>query len=89
MLMLTIPTMALLFFDQPIFLILLYGTLGALFMPFLAVTLLFLNNQKRFVPEQFRNKWFHNVFLAITAGVFVAIGANELYEALSPLWSGG
>lgn len=89
MLMLTIATMALLFFDQPIFLILLYGTLGALFMPFLAVTLLFLNNQKRFVPEQFRNKWFHNVFLAITAGVFVAIGANELYEALSPLWSGG
>ena len=89
MLMLTIPTMALLFFDQPIFLILLYGTLGDLFMPFLAVTLLFLNNQKRFVPEQFRNKWFHNVFLAITAGVFVAIGANELYEALSPLWSGG
>jgi len=58
-------------------------------MPFLAVTLLFLNNQKRFVPKAFRNKWFHNVFLGITAGVFVAIGINELYEALAPLWGGG
>ena len=89
LLMLTFPTMALLFFDQPIFLILLYGTLGALFMPFLAVTLLFLNNQKRFVPQQFRNKWFHNVLLGITAGIFVAIGINELVEALAPLWGGG
>lgn len=88
MLMLTFPTMILLFFDQPIFLILLYGTLGALFMPFLAVTLLFLNNQKRFVPKPFRNKWFHNVFLGMTAGVFVAMGVNELYEALAPLWGG-
>ena len=89
MLMLAFPTMALLFFDQPIFLISLYGTLGALFMPFLAITLLFLNNQKRFVPKQFRNKWFHNVLLGMTAGVFVAAGANELYEALAPLWNGG
>lgn len=88
LLMLTFPTMALLFFDQPIFLILLYGTLGALFMPFLAVTLLFLNNQKRFVPPKFRNRWFHNVLLGLTAGVFVALGANELYGALAPLWTG-
>lgn len=88
LLMLTFPTMILLFFDQPIFLILLYGTLGALFMPFLAVTLLFLNNQKRFVPKQFRNRWFHNILLGITAGIFVALGANELYEALASLWNG-
>lgn len=85
--MVTFPTMALLFFDQPIFLILLYGTLGALFMPFLAITLLFLNNQKRYVPSQYRNRWFQNVFLSITAGVFVAVGVYELYEALAPLLS--
>ncbi len=87
LLMVTFPTMALLFFDQPIFLILLYGTLGALFMPFLAITLLFLNNQKRYVPSQYRNRWFQNVFLSITAGVFVAVGVYELYEALAPLLS--
>lgn len=89
LLMLAIPTMALLFFDQPIFLILLYGALGALFMPFLAITLLFLNNQKRFVPLKFRNRWFHNVLLGLTAGIFLALGAYELYEAIAPLWNGG
>lgn len=88
LLMLTFPTMILLFFDQPIFLILLYGTLGALFMPFLAITLLFLNNQKRFVAQQFRNRWFHNILLGLTAGIFVALGANELYGALAPIWNG-
>ena len=87
LLMVTFPTMALLFFDQPILLILLYGTLGAIFMPFLAITLLFLNNQKRYVPPPYRNRWFQNVFLGITAGVFVAVGVYELYEALAPIWS--
>ena len=88
LLWLTIPPMALLFLDRPIFLILLYGTLGALFMPFLAVTLLFLNNQKKFVPQQFRNGWIRNILLALTAATFVALGINELINALSPLWSG-
>ncbi len=88
MLMLTFPTMILLFFEQPIFLILLYGVLGALFMPFLAITLLVLSNQKRYVPAQFRNRWLHNVLLGITTAVFVAVGATELYEAVAPLWGG-
>jgi Mn2+/Fe2+ NRAMP family transporter len=88
LLWLTIPTMSLLFLDRPIFLILLYGTLGALFMPFLAVTLLFLNNQK-LVPRKFRNRWFHNGLLGITALVFVVLGGNELYKVLAPLWGGG
>ena len=87
LLMVTFPTMALLFFDQPIFLILLYGTLGAVFMPFLATTLLFLNNQKRYVPPRYRARWFQNMFLSITAGVFIAVGGYELYQALSPLWN--
>lgn len=87
LLWLTFPPMALLFLDRPIFLILLYGTLGALFMPFLAVTLLFLNNAKT-VPAQFRNGWLRNVLLSLTAAVFVAIGVNELVKALQPLFGG-
>ncbi|VXB94314.1 Nramp family divalent metal transporter [Citricoccus sp. K5] len=85
---LTILPMSLLFLERPIFLILLYGTLGALFMPFLAVTLLILNNQKRLVPSQFRNNWVHNGLLGITALVFVVLGANELVKAVSPLFGG-
>ncbi|MCP3426113.1 hypothetical protein NBM05_08870, partial [Rothia sp. AR01] len=41
------PPMLLLLLDRPIFLILLYGVLGALFMPFLAVTLLWILNTRR------------------------------------------
>lgn len=87
LLWLTILPMSLLFLDRPIFLILLYGTLGALFMPFLAVTLLFLNNRKD-VPVQHRNGWIRNILLALTAAVFVAIGLNELIKALQPVLGG-
>ena len=85
LLWLTILPMSLLFLDRPIFLILLYGTLGALFMPFLAITLLFLTNA-RHVPPQFRNGWLRNALLGLTALVFVAIGVNELVKALQPLF---
>ena len=87
LLWLTFPPMVLLFLDRPIFLILLYGTLGALFMPFLAVTLLFLNNSRR-VPGKFRNGWVRNVLLALTTAVFLVIGGNELLKALKPLIGG-
>ncbi|TFI00015.1 Nramp family divalent metal transporter [Micrococcus lylae] len=81
----TFPPMILLFLDRPIFLILLYGTLGALFMPFLAVTLLFLNNSKK-VPARFRNGWGNNILLGGTTVIFLVLGANELYKALQPLF---
>ncbi|MGM7666854.1 Nramp family divalent metal transporter [Microbacterium sp. A93] len=88
LLWLTILPMSLLFLDRPIFLILLYGTLGALFMPFLAVTLLFLNNQRKLVPSQFRNNWLHNGLLGLTTLVFVVLGVQQLINALEPLWAG-
>ena len=78
LLWLTILPMSLLFLDRPIFLILLYGTLGALFMPFLAITLLFLNNQRKRVPAKFLNRWFHNALLGLTALVFLVLGGYEL-----------
>jgi Mn2+/Fe2+ NRAMP family transporter len=86
---LTILPMSLLFLERPIFLILLYGTLGALFMPFLAITLLFLNNQRKLVPAKFRNRWFHNALLGLTALVFVVLGGYELIKAVAPLFGGG
>ena len=44
---LTFPPMAMLFLGKPVWLILAYGVLGAFFMPFLAVTLLWLLNTDR------------------------------------------
>lgn len=89
LLWLTILPMSLLFLDRPIFLILLYGTLGALFMPFLAITLLFLNNQRKLVASRFRNNWLHNGLLGLTTLVFVVLGVQQLINALEPLWAGG
>ncbi|MHA7145672.1 Nramp family divalent metal transporter [Arthrobacter sp. TmT3-37] len=82
MLWLTVPPMLLLLIGRPFFLILLYGVLGSLFMPFLAITLLVLLNSTR-LAKQWRNKWLSNVFLAITTVVFLVLGANELVKAVA------
>jgi len=91
MLWLTFPPMLLLLLDQPVGLILAYGVLGALFMPFLAVTLLVLLNKRRDgalphseVPDRWRNGWLSNSLLALCAVLFLVLGLNELKGALSP-----
>lgn len=79
---LTIPPMTMMFLGKPIWLILAYGVLGALFMPFLAVTLLWLLNSDR-VPPEWRNKWYTNVALALCTVAFAALAANEVWGAVS------
>lgn len=91
MLWLTFPPMLLLLLDRPVGLILAYGTLGALFMPFLAITLLVLLNKRREgalthsdVPVEWRNGWISNGMLALCAMLFLALGLNELRNVLAP-----
>ncbi|MCM1013953.1 Nramp family divalent metal transporter [Brevibacterium sp. XM4083] len=86
LLWLTFPPMILFLLDRPIGLILTYGVLGALFMPFLALTLLGLLNGKR-VPKEWANRWHTNLALGITALLFLILGVQQLIDALSPLWS--
>ncbi|MBO0609218.1 Nramp family divalent metal transporter [Myceligenerans salitolerans] len=78
---LTIPPMALLFLDRPIALVIAYGALGSLFMPFLAITLLFLNNSSS-VPRPWRNRWWVNLVLAAVAAMFLVLGYDQLAGAL-------
>jgi Mn2+/Fe2+ NRAMP family transporter len=85
---LTFPPMLLLMLDQPIFLVLLYGFLGALFMPFLAITLLPILNSDR-VPREYRNKWYLNVALGITALLFIVLGVYQAYNAIASAIGGG
>jgi Mn2+/Fe2+ NRAMP family transporter len=85
LLWLTFPPMLLLLLDQPVGLILAYGTLGALFMPFLAITLLvLLNRRDEVVPRQWRNGWLSNSLMALCALLFLALAVNELRELLTP-----
>ena len=79
---LTFPPMVMLFLGKPVWLILAYGVLGAFFMPFLAVTLLWLLNTDR-TPAEWRNKLHSNVLMAIIALAFVALCVNEVRKAVS------
>lgn len=73
---LTFPPMLLLFADRPFLLVIVYGAFGALFMPFLAITLLFLLNSRR-LPAEARNGWLANVGLAGSALLFVLLTAQQ------------
>lgn len=87
MLWLTFPPMLLLFMERPFLLIVGYGVLGALFMPFLAITLLMLLNSGR-VDTRWRNGVVSNALLGITTAVFVVLAVNELRKAVGPLLGG-
>jgi Mn2+/Fe2+ NRAMP family transporter len=74
---LTFPPMLLLFLGEPIQLIILYGALGAAFMPFLALTLLWLMNSSR-VAKEHRNGWLSNITLTAAGLLFFALCIYEL-----------
>jgi Mn2+/Fe2+ NRAMP family transporter len=82
---LTFPPMVMMFLGKPVALILAYGVLGALFMPFLAITLLWLLNTDR-VPKEWRNKAWTNIALVICAAAFIALALNELWNQLTKLF---
>lgn len=78
---LTFPPMALLFIDRPFGLIVAYGVLGSLFMPFLAGTLLWLLNSSR-VPPEWRSGWLSNGMLAAAAVLFAVLAGRELLNLM-------
>jgi len=77
LLWLTFPPMALLFMDRPFGLIVAYGALGALFMPFLALTLIWLLNSSR-TPVEWRSRWLSNGMLAAGGVLFCVLAGQEL-----------
>ncbi len=81
---LTFPPIALIFMGEPVYLILAYGVLGAFFMPFLAVTLLWMLNTDR-VPSQWRNRLHSNIALVLCALAFGALAVNEIRKAIVAL----
>ncbi|WP_091668699.1 Nramp family divalent metal transporter [Amycolatopsis marina] len=76
LLWLTFPPMALLFLDKPFQLTVIYGALGAMFMPFLAGTLLYLLNSRR-MPAEGRSHWVSNFLLGLCLALFAYLAVNE------------
>jgi Mn2+/Fe2+ NRAMP family transporter len=79
---LTFPPMAMMLLGKPVALILAYGVLGALFMPFLAVTLLWILNTDR-TPAPWRNRPWSNVAMLLCTMAFGALAVNELVNQLT------
>ncbi|WP_433545962.1 Nramp family divalent metal transporter [Streptomyces sp. CA-294286] len=82
LLWLTFPPMALLWLDQPFGLVVVYGVLGAFFMPFLALTLLWLLNSSR-TPGEWRNGILSNVLLAASGLLFVVLCVQQIIEVFN------
>ena len=76
---LTFPPMILFYFGKPVELIIIYGALGSLFMPFLAISLLYLLNSKE-VAQELRNKWVPNLVLVGCLIMFAFLGIDQLIK---------
>ena len=79
LLFLTFPTMALLLFDRPVAVVIVYTVVGALFMPFLAGTLLYMNSKRAWVGN-LKTGWVLNVLLALALILFLYLAVHQLIE---------
>ncbi|MFG2682997.1 Nramp family divalent metal transporter [Streptomyces sp. NPDC048392] len=79
LLWLTFPPIILLFQDEPFRLIILYGVLGAAFMPFLALTLMWLLNSSR-TPREWRNGGLSNGMLAMAGLLFLVLCVKQVWD---------
>lgn len=78
---LALPPIILLFMAKPVWIVILYAVAGAFFMPFLAMTLLYLNNRFRWL-KQFKNSIVTNIILALSLLIFAYLMLNELMNYL-------
>ncbi|MFD5625762.1 Nramp family divalent metal transporter [Streptomyces sp. NPDC127072] len=79
LLWLTFPPIVLLFQGQPFRLVILYGVLGAAFLPFLALTLIWLLNSAR-TPREWRNGLLSNSMLAIAGLLFLVLCVKQIWD---------
>jgi len=82
LLFLTLVPLPFAFTGRPLFIIVSYTIIGSLFVPFLAATLLYLNNRIRWVSPVPRNHWSTNAVLWMILALFVAVGTQEVWNAV-------
>lgn len=78
---LTFPPLLLHLIGKPVMLVIVYGALGAIFMPFLAIVLLVLLNSSR-IERDYRNHWRSNAGLTLSLLLFAVLTLNELVGML-------
>jgi len=70
------------FIRRPILVIVTYTIIGSFFVPFLAATLLYLNNRVKWTAAVPRNHWTTNAVLVAILILFAIVGAQEIINAL-------
>jgi Mn2+/Fe2+ NRAMP family transporter len=70
------------FTGRPLKVIVIYTIVGSLFVPFLAATLLYLNNKVAWTEAVPKNHWSTNLLLVAILVLFAAVGAQEAMNAL-------
>jgi Mn2+/Fe2+ NRAMP family transporter len=82
LLFITLAPMPFAFIRRPLFIIVTYTIVGSLFIPFLAATLLYLNNRVKWNATVPHNRWTTNVLLFLILALFVGVGVQEIINAL-------
>lgn len=70
------------FMGAPLRIIVIYTIVGSMFVPFLAATLLYLNNRVAWTEPVPRNHWTTNLLLVVILALFVFVGAQEVLARL-------
>ena len=81
LLFITLVPLPFAFTGRPILIVVTFTIVGSLFIPFLAATLLYLNNRVPWTSAVPRNHWSTNVLLWAILALFVAVGAQEVMGA--------
>jgi len=69
------------FLDQPLLVVISYTVVGSLFIPFLAATLLYMNNRIPWDTTVRKNGWGANLVLCLVLMFFVIVGARDIWNA--------
>jgi hypothetical protein len=82
LLFISLVPLPLAFTGAPLLIIVTYTVIGSLFVPFLAATLLYLNNRVRWADAQVpRNAPLTNLLLVAILGLFLYVGVQEVVSA--------
>jgi Mn2+/Fe2+ NRAMP family transporter len=71
------------FLGRPLLIVIAFTVLGSLFIPFLAATLLYLNNRVRFPAPLRTNRLATNIVLGLIVVLFIVVGALEIAALLA------
>ena len=69
------------FIDRPLVVLITYTVVGSLFIPFLAATLLYMNNRVRWTSPVRRNGWGANLVLVLVLAFFAIVGVRDILNA--------